>query len=105
MDRVEREPLPLRPRLAAVAVRQIEGRQMRHQLRRAPQRARRLPPPRRRHRTQRLADEGRCDQHAAFENIDEGIKKKAWTPGKRTLSALFPEPELAEADVTQPRLD
>ena len=36
-------------------------------------RARRLPPPRRRHRPQRLADEGGCGQHAAPAEAAKGI--------------------------------
>ncbi len=46
--------------LTGSALRQEQGRKMRHQLRRASERTRRLPPPRRRHRPQRLAHQGRC---------------------------------------------
>ena len=69
-------PLPLRSRLAALALREEQRREVRHQPRRAPQRTRGLPAPRRRRGPQRLADKADVINTLPLETLRQELNRK-----------------------------
>ena len=83
VDRIEREPAALRSGLAFVALREVQGCEMRHQLRCASGGARGFSEIGRRHRPQRLAGEKGHYQRPAARQADGGIATQAQTKVKK----------------------
>jgi DNA polymerase (family X) len=77
VDRTERQSVPVRSGLAAVALREVEGCEVRGELRRTSAGALRVPAPWHRHRAEGLADEGRRDQHAGSRSAEDRVAVEA----------------------------
>ncbi len=77
LDRIECLALPVRPRLAPLAVRPLQGREVRDQLRRPPAGTLRLAPPRRGCRQKRLAGSQGRHQHPALKSLQALAAKRS----------------------------